>query len=313
LLKGKTIMTSWATYFMRTCLLACSVLAHGHAAAADPVSVVFARDYSASETDKLYRGYLQHLAQCTGSNLTNHFGQPLFGRLYSAETVPESQIPLLFQSGRLQVAVVSAALAVWMDTRAIAEPIALRGQAATKEPENFSFLMLVRSDSPIKTIKDISGIKVGFPFGQKSDGTDAKEHADLDARFAENALSRIGLSRGKEYQAGHANGHEQAVVGLQNGFWQAALIASDQFDRMVKKREARARDFREIWRSVPLPSATLVVAKALPVDIKARLSQCTLTHRFTDEQTRLFEGSDTFLRVNSDFFKPYHASSLTSK
>jgi ABC-type phosphate/phosphonate transport system substrate-binding protein len=285
---------------------ACAVLAiacgWAPPAAAQNLAVAFARTYSPLETDKLYGGFLEQLAQCTGASLTNHFGQPLFGRLHAAETVAEAQIPSLLQGGRLQLALVSSALATWLDARGIAEPVALRGQAASQEPEMFELLLVVRADSASTGMAQLAGAKIAFPDAVPTAAGDAPP---LDEMLAMAALQRAGLAAGKDYKAEHAGGHERALVGLQGGFWQAAFIASDQFERMVKKREAKLRDYRVIWRSPKLPAETVVVARSVPSAAKARIGSCVQAHRFTTEQSRLFEGSDAFLAASPALYAPY--------
>jgi ABC-type phosphate/phosphonate transport system substrate-binding protein len=277
-----------------------------HAAApAEPLAVAFARTYSALETDKLYRGYLEHLAQCTGASLTNHFGQPLFGRLYVTETVVEGLVPGLLQAGRLNVAMVPSAMAVWLEAKGIAEPVATRGQHGSQEPETFAMLLVTRADAGITSPAQLAGAKIGLPGPRPAAAPAEQAPPVLDEILAVTALRRAGLAAGKDYKAEYPGGHERAVVGLQSGFWQAAFIASDQFDRMVKKREARERDFRVIWRSPALPTESIVVAKALPAPAKAKVAQCTLAYRFKPEQARLFEGSDAFLAAGAGLYDPY--------
>lgn len=288
-----------------------AVCCWAQAAAAEALAVAFPRTYSALETDKLYRGYLEHLARCTGASLTNHFGQPLFGRLYVAETVADAQIPALLQANRLQVAMVPSALAVWMDEKGIAEPIAIRGRLASQEPETFRMQLLARADAGLSGTAALAGAKIGFPNSKPVGGSralplDEQGVPVLDEMLAMAALARAGLAAGKDYRAEYPGGNERAVVGLQTGFWQAAFVAGDQFDRMVKKREARERDFRVLWRSPPLPTESIVVAKSLPAAVKGSIARCTQSHRFTAEQARLFEGSDAFLPVSPALYEPYH-------
>ena len=280
------------------------------AAAAESLAIAFPRTYSALETDKLYRGYLEHLGRCTGASLTNHFGQPLFGRLYVAETVAETQIPALLQANRLQVAMVSSAVATWLEAKGIAEPVAIRGQLGSQQPETFEMVLLARADSGVANLAQLAGTKVGFPNARAAAGSstpppDEQTSPALDEMLATAALQRAGLVAGKDYKAEYPGGHERAVVGLQSGFWQAAFIAGDQFDRMVKKREARVRDFKVLWRSPALPTESIVVAKALPTGTKSTIAKCTHAHRFTAEQARLFEGSDAFLPAGAELYEPY--------
>lgn len=276
------------------------------AAWGDTLAIVFSRTYSALETDKLYRGYLEHLARCTGASLANHFGQPLAGRLHVAETVAEAQIPALLQAGRVHAAMVPAATAAWLEARGIAEPVAVRGQLAAKQPETSTMLLLARADSPFTAPAQLAGAKIAFPGARPAPaGADEGAAPPLEEMLGAAALAKAGLAPGKDYRAEHPGGHERALVGLQGGFWQAAFVAQELFDRMAKKRELRERDFRVIWRSPPLPPESVVVAKNLPAAEKAQVARCTLSHRFTPEQARLFEGSDGFLPAPAALYEPY--------
>lgn len=269
-------------------------------AQAQTLAVAFPRTYSAMETDKLYRGYLEHLGRCTGASLTNHFSQPLAGRLFAAETVAESQMPDLLKSGRLQLALVTSATAVQLQAQGIAQPVALRGQHASRQAETFELQLLVRADAPATGVAQLAGARIGFPAASTDAGA-----PPLDERLAVKALADAGLAG--QYAAHHAAGHERALMGLAGGFWQAAFVASDQFDRMVKKREVRAGDFRVLWRSRPLPTESLVVAAGLPTAVRERITQCSHSYRFNAEQARLFEGSDAWLAPDEALYGTYRA------
>lgn len=297
--------------FAMACLAAALLAATtASPAAADTLAIVFPRTYSALETDKLYRGYLEHLARCTGASLTNHFGQPLAGRLHVAETVAEAQIPALLQAGRVHAALVPPAAAAWLEARGIAEPVAVRGQLSAQQPETSTMLLLARADSAFTAPAQLAGARIAFHGAkpvQPSTGMPVDESGAplLEEMLGAAALAKAGLAAGKDYRAEHPGGHERALVGLQGGFWQAAFVAQDLFDRMAKKREVRERDFRVIWRSPPLPPESIVVAKSLPAADKAGISRCTLSHKFSPEQARLFEGSDGFLAAPAALYEPY--------
>lgn len=294
----------------RIAALACALMALACSPTrAEPLAAVFSRTYSQLETDKLYRGYLEHLGTCTGDTLTNHFGQPLFGRLYVAETVPEAQIPALMRAGRIQLALVPASTAVVLESQGVAEIAAIRGQVESRTPEMFDLLLLVRSDTQVSQPAQLAQAKVAFPSARprRKPGTQAAEPAGdphLDDMIAAAAMKQVGLDAGS-FRVEYAGGHERALAGLKNGFWQGAFLASDQLDRMVKKREARAQDVRAIWHSSRLPADSIVVLKAAPAALKARIARCTLAFRFNEEQTRLFEGSDGFLPADPAYYEPY--------
>lgn len=288
---------------LRGAALAVAVLALGSAPTqAAPLAAVFSRTYSPLETDKLYRGYLEHLGACTGDSLTNHFGQPLLGRLYVAETVPEAEIPGLMGAGRIQLALVPASMAVVLETQGVADIAAIRGQVESQTPEMFDLLLLVRSGTQVTQPAQLAQAKVAFPSARPR--REAAGDAPLDDMIAAAAMKQAGLDAGA-FRVEYAGGHERALAGLKNGFWQGAFLASDQFDRMVKKREARAQDFRAIWRSTRLPGDSIVVSRAAPAALKARIARCTLAYRFNEEQTRLFEGSDGFLPADPAYYAPY--------
>jgi phosphonate transport system substrate-binding protein len=89
-------------------------------------------------------------------------------------------------------------------------------------------------------------------------------------------------------------------MGTFYGFWQAAAVASDQFDRMARKGEIKASDFRVLWKSEAFPVESWVLGKHVAPELRERVRQCTYSFRFPAEASRLLAGADRFVPIDAD-------------
>jgi phosphonate transport system substrate-binding protein len=144
-----------------------------------------------------------------------------------------------------------------------------------------------RADSGITSMDDAAGKSFVFAEPNSTSGylvpaAELKEtYGDLEAYFASVAFS---------------GGHEQTIVGVANGDFDAGVSWADglgnwedgynsgAFRRASDAGLVNMSDLVQIWQSALIPEGPMVVRSALPADVKERVIQLTADLHETDAE-----------------------------
>lgn len=138
-----------------------------------------------------------------------------------------------------------------------------------------------RADSGIHSLEDAKGKKFGFGDPNSTSGylipsveiPDAI-HAEMDKYFGDVVFT---------------GGHEQTIVAVANGDIDAGVTWADGLGNWEDGYNSGAlrkasdagivdmNDLVEIWRSKPIPEGPIVLRKALPDDVKAKMTELVAT------------------------------------
>jgi len=262
-------------------------------AARPTLSVAFPKTVDRVETAKLYGRYLVHIGECAKVNLVNKRGEGVDSYFNGVDLMGEDEMLAGLKHRKLDIAQLSSGIVPVSVEDSAAVPFAIRGNARTQEIGTYKLQLIVRADSPYRKPADLKGRKIAHT-------TPASNSGNLAPRAF---FPQVGLTAEKNYEVVYSKGHERSIVGLQNGFWDAGAIASDQLERMVAKSEIRASDFRVLWESAPFPASAFVFGSQVPKAVQERVAQCSYKYRFSMETQTLLDGSDTFVPV--DYEKHY--------
>lgn len=252
------------------------------------LAVAFPKTYDRMETMRLYGSYLEQLAQCAKVELVNVRGEPIANRFDAVDILPESELLQHMKAGKLQLAQFTTGLVPVAADTAGGEPFAVRGHAGKYDV--YELHLIVRADSNFKKPADLANAKIAHST-QKSNSGNLAPRAYFPT---------IGLTPDQNYQVVYSGGHERSIMGTHYGFWQAAAIASDQFERMAKKGEIKTSDFRVLWKSETFPVESWVLSKQVAPEVRERVRQCTYAFRFPAEASRLLQGADRFVAIDPD-------------
>jgi len=210
-----------------------------------------------NETDRLARNEpYRRLLEAT-------FGLPV--RLYPAADF--AGVGQAFAAGRIEMAQMGAAnyAGTWIDTRGAIE--ALVAAEADDGSIGYVAVMVARADSGIADLAGMRGRSLAWA-----------DPASTSGYFAPRAgLRAQGIDPATYFgRTGFAGGHEQAVVAVLHGQYDAGCTwASGSGDpaagysrgalrAMVEKGMLDMRDIRVIWRSDPIPTGPVACRADLP-------------------------------------------------
>lgn len=224
--------------------------------------------------DKMFKPFTDYLAQCTQKKV-------VFFQVQSNAAEIEA-----IRSGRLHVGSFSTGATAFAVNIAGAVPFAVIGNQ--KEFQGYNLILIVRKDSPIQKIADIKGKKVAHTSPSSNSGN-----------LAPLALfPKEGVVPGKDYKIIFSGKHDQSILGVKSGDYDAAAVASDVFDRMVERGIIKAENFRILYRSGKFPTQSFAYAHDMEPTFRDHMLKCFYDYRFTDELKKAFAGSDRFFPID---------------
>jgi phosphonate transport system substrate-binding protein len=241
----------------------------------DPGTMVFT--YTPVEDPAVYRKlfepFMEHLSKVTGKKV-----------VYYSVHSNAAQVEAM-RSGRLHIAGFSTGPTMYAVNLAGAVPFACRGYQ--DKFEAYNLIVIVKNSSPFQKVADLKDKRVAHTSPSSNSG-------NLAPRAL---LPAEGLVPDKDYKALYSGKHDQSILGVNSGDYDAAMVASDVFDRMVNRGTVKAADFRIIYRSQPFPTSSYTYAHDLHPDLVAKILDGFLKYSFPPEMSKALEGTTRFFPI----------------
>ena len=190
------------------------------------------------------------------------------------------------RSGRLHVGGFSTGPTAFAVNLAGAVPFAIKG--TEKEFQGYNLIVVVKASSPYQKLTDLKGKKVAHTAPSSNSG-----HMAPMALFPAQ-----GLTPDKDYKIVFSGKHDQSVMGVNSGDYDAAAVASDVFKRMAERGQIKEADFRVIYRSQKFPTSSFAYAHDLEPKLVDKMLSCFYDYRFPPEMQKAFDGADRFFPIN---------------
>jgi len=224
--------------------------------------------------EKVFKPFTDHLAQCTGKKV-------VFYQVQSNAAEIEAM-----RSGRLHVGGFSTGPTAFAVNIAGAVPFAIKGYE--KDFQGYNLIVIVKKSSPFQKLADLKGKKLAHTSPSSNSG-----HMAPMALFP-----KEGLAPEKDYKIIFSGKHDQSVLGVNSGDYDAAAVASDVFHRMATRGQIKEDDFRIIYRSAKFPTSSFAYAHDLEPAFRDKMLKCFYDYRYTDEMKKAFDGADRFYPIN---------------
>lgn len=176
---------------------------------------------------------------------------------YSAEV-------LAMQNGKLDIGQFGPLGYVFASERAGAEPLASFG-TAEGELSSYTGGIWVPKDSAIQSLEDLRGKDLAL-------GSVGSTSGDALPRYA---LAQAGIKE-SELNLNYAGGHPEALLALTNKTVDAAQINSQTMGTAIKEGTFKQEDFRQIWKSEPIPNDPITVAASADPEFKKAVKDALL-------------------------------------
>ncbi len=189
------------------------------------------------------------------------------------------------RSGRLHIAGFSTGPTGYAVNLGGFVPIAVKG--TSEGFQGYNLIMIVRKDSPIKTMNDIKGKTVAHTSSSSNSGN-----------LAPRALfPKVGITPGTDYTVKYSGKHDQSILGVLSGDYDAAPVASDVFKRMSTAGRINKDDFRILYTSPQFPTSSFGYSSELAPELAKKIKDAFYSYRFTPVMTKTFGGADRFFPI----------------
>ena len=92
--------------------------------------------------------------------------------------------------------------------------------------------------------------------------------------------------------------HDQSIMGVRSGDYDAAPVASDIFHQMAKRGVIKEDEFRIIYTSEKFPVNSLAYAHDLEPKLRDTVAKCVLDYRFDEGLSKGMEGATRFAPIS---------------
>ncbi len=189
------------------------------------------------------------------------------------------------RSGRLHIAGFSTGPTGFAVNLAGYVPIAVKGY-----PDGFqgyNLIVVTKKDSGINTLEDIKGKRIAHTSASSNSGNLAPR-----AIFPQH-----GIIPDQDYTVVYSGKHDQSILGVAHGDYDAAPVASDVYNRMAEAGRINPDDFNIIFTSPKFPTSSFGYAHNLHPDLVKKIVDAFHSYRFTPSMQETFGQADRFYPV----------------
>ncbi|MBI1734663.1 MAG: phosphate/phosphite/phosphonate ABC transporter substrate-binding protein [Candidatus Rokubacteria bacterium] len=225
-----------------------------------PDTLVFT--YAPVEDPAVYENvwvdFLKHVEKATGKK-TKYFGLQNYAAQIEA-----------MRSGRLHISGYSTGSTVYAVNLAGAVPFAIM-KDVKGGPAGYHLVLITQGNNDrIKGVADLRGKRVAHVSQTSSSGHQAPVFL----------FSKMGVVPGKDYQIVYSGKHDNSILGVANGDYDAAAVADTVLERMINRSVVKAGDVKIVYTSPVFPTAGFAYAHNLEPALVEKIREAFFTFKF---------------------------------
>jgi phosphonate transport system substrate-binding protein len=252
------------------------MVADAPASTIDPDTLIFS--YTPLEDPtvyaKMWDGFIAHMEKTTGKKV----------KLFLLQS-KSAQLEAL-RSGRLHVTGVNTGSVPVAVNCTGYVPIAM--MAGPAGPYGYEMEIIVAADSAIKSPKDLRGRTVAFTSPTSNSGYKAPAYL-METEF--------GLKAEADYKTTFSGKHDNSILGVVNGDYEAAAVANSVLQRMAERKVYDPAKLRTIYKSKTFPTTAYGYAHNLKPELAEKIRQAFFTYAIAADpaMAKEFPGQDRYM------------------
>jgi phosphonate transport system substrate-binding protein len=224
----------------------------------DPLVFTYAPVEDPAVYEGVWTDFLKHLERATGKK-AKYFGLQNYAAQIEA-----------MRSGRLHVSGYATGSTPYAVNLAGAVPFAIMKDVAGG-PSGYHLVVITQArNDRIKSIADLKGKRVAHVSQTSSSGHQAPVYF----------FSRMGVTPGKDYQIAFSGKHDNSILGVANGDYDAAAVADTVLERMVNRGLLKAGDVKVIYKSPVFPTAAFAYVHNLEPALAEKIKEAFYSFKF---------------------------------
>jgi phosphonate transport system substrate-binding protein len=197
---------------------------------------------------------LRHIEKATGRK-TEYFGPQNYAAQIEA-----------MRSGRLHITAYSTGSVPFAVNLAGAVPFAVMGD--DKGGAGYNLIVIAQAaNAKINSVADLKGKRVAHVSQTSNSGHQAPVYF----------FSKLGVVPGKDYEIAFTGKHDNSVLGVVNGDYDAAAVASTVLERMVNRGVVKKTDYKIVYTSPLFPVAGYSYAHNLDPKLAEKIREAFFT------------------------------------
>jgi len=165
-------------------------------------------------------------------------------------------------------------------------PVAVK--AKDDQTMGYHLQIIVQSKSPYYSLQDLKGQQIAHTSPTSNSGNIAPRAL----------LPNFGLVPDKTYDVTYSGKHKKSIVGVADGTYPAAAIASSVLLRMIDSGAVSADDFRILYTSPKFPTLARGYVYNLMPELAQKIKKAILEYSFPPEIIKLYKGANHYLPIS---------------
>ena len=225
--------------------------------------------------EDVWAGFIDHMQDVTGKRVV-FFPVQSYAAQYEA-----------MRSGRLHVAGINTGGTPVAVNCAGFVPVAM--MASDDGSFGYEMEIIVPANSDIATPGDLRDRTITFTSPTSNSGFKAPS-AILKGEF--------GLGAETDFATSFSGKHDNSILGIANGDYEAAAVANSVLGRMIEREVVDPISFRSIYTSQTFPTTAFGYAYNLNPELKARIEQAFFTYQWSGSAlAQEFSEEDRFISI----------------